>query len=91
MEIIFLLQRIPCHEKDTGRDHWLLGDSGLVAYLLRNCLHTESATLTLARHYLYNEIAANHEYKLKRTSIKYFKSKPGEPIDFENWPTRLCN
>ncbi len=82
MESIFLLNRIPCHEAGVGRDHWLLGDSGLAAHLLRDKWGTEEATLSLARHVIYNEIAAGHEYQLKRASISYFKSARGEPIDF---------
>ncbi|MGK5088686.1 hypothetical protein WDW86_14100 [Bdellovibrionota bacterium FG-2] len=84
MESIFLLNRIPCHSKGVGRDHWLLGDSGLAAYLLRATWGTEEATLSLARHVIFNEIAAGHEYQLKRASISYFKSARGliaAPID----------
>lgn len=82
MESIFLLNRIPCHKAGIGRDHWLLGDSGLAAHLLGDKLGREEATLTLARHYLFNEIAASREYELKRTAITYFKSARGEPVDF---------
>lgn len=82
MESIFLLNRLPCHDKGKGRDHWLLGDSGLAAHLMRNRLGTEQATLTLARHSLYNELVANYEYRLEHPSISYFKSARGEPIDF---------
>ncbi len=82
MESIYLLNRIPCHEKGVGRDHWLMGDSGLAAHLLRDRLGSEQATLTLARHFIYNEIAANYQYRLKRVSITYFKSARGEPVDF---------
>ncbi len=82
MESIFLLNRIPCHEKGKGRDHWLLGDSGLATYLLRNTLGTEHATLALARHYIFNEIAARCEYALDRKNIAYYKSARGEPVDF---------
>lgn len=82
MESIFLVNRLPCHEKGIGLDHWLMGDSGLAAHLLRDKLKTEEATLTLARHFIYNEIAASLEYQLKKVSISYFKSARGEPIDF---------
>ena len=82
MESIFLLNRIPCHEKGVGRDHWLMGDSGIAAHLIKDRLGTEHATLTLARHLLYNEIATRYEYDLKKTTISYFKSTHGEPVDF---------
>lgn len=82
MESLFLLNRIPCHDKGVGRDHWLLGDSGLAAYLLRDRIGTEEVTLSLARHYIYNEIASNYEYRLQRPLIAYFKSARGEPVDF---------
>jgi predicted AAA+ superfamily ATPase len=94
MEAIFLVNRIPCHESGVGRDHWLLGDSGLAAHLLGVLgakLGSEAVTLSLARHCLYNEIAANHEYRLKRAQISYYKSARGEPIDFlvNNLPVKL--
>ncbi len=82
MESIFLLNRIPCHEAGVGRDHWLMGDSGLAAHLLRNEIGTPAATLTLARHCLYNEIVAGAEYQLRRSELKYFKSARGQPVDF---------
>lgn len=82
MESIFLLNRIPCHEAGVGRDHWLMADGGLAAHLLKDKPGTEEATLSLARHCIFNEIAANHEYRLKRATITYFKSARGEPVDF---------
>ncbi len=82
MESVFLLNRLPCHEAGVGRDHWLVGDSGLAAHLMGGKIGTEAATLTLARHCLYNEIVAHPEYRLKRASVTYFKSARGEPVDF---------
>jgi hypothetical protein len=82
MESNFMLNRLPCHEKGVGLDHWLMGDSGLAAHLMGQRYHTEEATLTLARHSIYNEIAAGREYQLRKNSITYFKSARGEPIDF---------
>ena len=91
MESIYLLNRIPCHSLGTGRDHWLLGDSGLAAHLLNGKIGTEMATLSLARHSIYNEIAAHREYRLTRTPIYYFKSARGQPIDFviEDLPVKI--
>lgn len=91
MESIFLVTRIPCHETGIGRDHWIMGDSGLAAHLLKGHLGSEEATLTLARHCIFNEIAANHEYQLKRAPITYYKSARGEPIDFvvNNLPVKV--
>jgi len=82
MESIFLLNRVPCHDQGIGRDHWLLGDSGLAAHLLRAKIGTPEASLTLARHTLYNEIAAHRQYQLQKLEITYYKSARGEPIDF---------
>ena len=91
LESIFVLTRIPNHEKGIGRDHWIMGDSGLACHLLRSHLKTEQATLTLARHLIFNEIAAKYEYALKKINIGYFKSARGEPIDFvaENIPIKV--
>jgi predicted AAA+ superfamily ATPase len=82
MENIFILNRIPCHDQGVGLDHWLMGDSGLAAHLMGHQYQSEAATLTLARHAIYNEIASGQEYQLKKHSITYFKSARGEPIDF---------
>ena len=82
MENIFLLNRIPCHEKGVGKDHWLISDSGLACHLLGKNIGNENATLMMARIYLYNEIASHYEYSLKKVNIQYYKSSRGEPIDF---------
>lgn len=83
MESIFLLNRIPCNTRGVGRDHWLLGDSGLASHVMGGGrARTEKMTLSLARHALYNEIAAGREYQLKRTPIEYFKSARGSVVDF---------
>lgn len=93
MESIFLLNRIACHPQGTGRDHWLMGDSGLACHLLGSSRKSEKGTLSLARHYLYNEIAARKEYALKGTEIYYYKSPRGEPVDFVvgNLPIKIIN
>lgn len=91
MESIFLVNRIPCHEKGVGRDHWILGDSGLAAHLLRDQISSDKVTLTLARHAFFNELSASCEYALKKTQITYFKSPRGEPVDFvvDNIPIKI--
>lgn len=91
MASIFLINRIPCHETGVGRDHWIMGDSGLAQHLLREKPQTEHVTLTLARHYLYNEISASIEYSLRKPLISYFKSGRGEPVDFvvDNIPIKV--
>ena len=38
--------------------------------------------MALARHYIYNEIAASLEYALKKPAISYFKISRVEPVDF---------
>ncbi|NQW45819.1 MAG: ATP-binding protein [Deltaproteobacteria bacterium] len=82
MENIFLVNRLPCHPAGTGRDFWLMGDSGLVTHLLQEKCRSEPGTLILARHFIYNEIVGSLEYQLKKERITYFKSARGEPVDF---------
>jgi predicted AAA+ superfamily ATPase len=79
---IFLVRRIPCHSAGTGKDHWIFGDGGIANHLLKSKTAAEGVTLSLARHYLYNELAAKSEYALKKDDIVYYKSTRGEPIDF---------
>lgn len=82
MESIFLLNRISCHPSGTGRDHWLLSDSGLAFYLMKEKGFSEASNLVLARHLIFNEISAHRSYQLKKDPIYYFKSPRAQPIDF---------
>jgi predicted AAA+ superfamily ATPase len=80
MEMVFLLRRFRPHELATGRDIWLFGDSGLANFLLGN-KGTPEKSLTLARHFILNEILAQNEYQGKSLPLIYFKSARGSPID----------
>lgn len=80
MEEVFLLRRIPCHLKGTGKDHWTVFDSGLLNFLLKGHV-SEGATLSLLRVFLFNEISAMKEYAGQRMGLEYFKSARGQPVD----------
>ncbi len=73
MESIFLLKRLPCHQEGTGLDRWMVGDSGLAASLMR-AEHGEGVTLSLARHFVLNEIFANCQYRGQPIHPHYYKS-----------------
>ena len=73
MESIFLLRRIPCHTEGTGLDRWLFSDGG-IAHSLMKTEHGEGATLTLARHFVMNEILANSQYSGQPIHPRYYKS-----------------
>jgi hypothetical protein len=57
MEAIFLIRRVVCHGAGTGKEIWLFVDSGLAAYFMETT-NGESATLSLLRHFLWNEWGA---------------------------------
>lgn len=73
MESLFLLRRVPCHESGTGLDRWMLGDGGLASSLI-NAKHGEGVTLSLARHFVMNEILANSQYAANPVHPRYYKS-----------------
>ncbi len=73
MESIFLLKRIPCHEEGTGLDRWMLGDTGLAAFLMKS-EHGEGVTLSLARQFVLNEILGNCQYSGHPLHPRYYKS-----------------
>ncbi len=80
MEEIFLLRKIKCHPQGLGKEIWLLKDSGLAAYLMGSVLGEEN-TLSLVRHFIWNEIDIQAEYQGKRLLRQYYKSGQGSPID----------
>ena len=90
MEEIFLLRKINCHPQAIGKEVWLLMDSGLAAHLMGTALG-EGATLSLVRHFIWNEINIQAEYQGKRFSRMYYKSAQGSPVDFviDNIPFRI--
>ena len=81
MEEIFLLRKINCHSLGIGKEVWLLMDSGLAAHLMGTFLG-EGVTLSLVRHFIWNEINAQVAYQGKRITRTYYKSAQGSPIDF---------
>lgn len=80
MESIFLVRRIQCHEAGTGKEAWIFVDSGLAAYFMETTAGEES-TLSLIRHFLWNEWGAAFSYIGKRFRRVYFKSAQGTPVD----------
>lgn len=81
MQELFLVRRIPCHEAGTGKEVWLFFDSGLAAHLMGQT-EGEGPTLSLARHFLWNERAAQFLYRGKHFRREYIKSTQGAPVDF---------
>ena len=81
METVFLIRRFRCHETGTGKDYWLLGDSGLVRHLMNSQLNP-GGTLSLVRHFVLNEMIARNEYAGVSLPQSYFKSAKGKPVDF---------
>lgn len=81
MEDIFLLRKINCHPAGIGKEIWLFKDSGLAHYLMQQSFG-DDITLSLARHYIWNELSAQAEYQGKRLSAIYYKSAAGSASDF---------
>ena len=81
MEEIFLLQKINCHALGVGKEVWLFKDSGLASYLMGATLG-EGVTISLIRHFIWNEINAQASYQGKRLNRIYYKSAQGSPVDF---------
>lgn len=80
-ESIFVLRKIPPHDLSTGKDIWYACDSGLAAHLMK--AHSgEGETLTLARHFILNEISASLELHEGLHSITYYKSARGSAVEF---------
>jgi hypothetical protein len=87
---IFLLRKIVCHEEGVGKEVWLFMDSGLAAYIMGTS-RGEAATLSLTRHFLWNEWLSQYEYNGKSTDKIYYKSAHGSPVDaiFEDVPFKI--
>ncbi len=92
LESIFFLRRISIHEYGTGKDYWIFGDSGL-AYYLSNQTRGSNITLSLARHFILNEIFSLYEYNGQNLPHLYFKSQRGSIIDLVlgNMPIKIIN
>lgn len=81
MESIFLIRKINCHPDGIGKEVWLLADSGLAAYLMGQTMG-EGCTLSLIRHFLWNEVVCQAHYQAIRLAKYYYKSAQGSPVDF---------
>jgi predicted AAA+ superfamily ATPase len=80
LERIFLLRRFTVHEQGAGNDHWIFGDAGLAFHLSPVKQGTE-ISLSIARHYVLNELFCINEYNGYPLSKNYFKSARGSIID----------
>jgi len=81
MENIFLLRKIACHPEGIGREIWLFTDSGLAGYLMGQIMG-EGCTLSLTRHFIWNEICCQAHYQAVHLTKCYYKSAQGSPVDF---------
>ncbi len=90
MREIFLVRQINCHPEGIGKEAWIFMDSGLCSYLLGKT-QGEGNTLTLARHFLWNEWAAQSLYQGRSFFREYYKSSQGSPVDavFDGIPFRI--
>lgn len=90
MQEIFLLRKVSCHPEGIGKEVWILMDSGLAAYLMGNA-PGESALLSIARHFLWNEWGTQREYQGKPFERVYYKTAQGSPVDaiFDGIPFRI--
>ncbi|MBC7387137.1 MAG: AAA family ATPase [Cryobacterium sp.] len=90
MEILFLLRRITCHASGVGKDAWIFMDSGLSAFLMGN-IQGAGATLSIVRHFIWNEWSSHHAYAGKRLARVYYKSAVGTPVDliYDSIPYRI--
>lgn len=80
LQDIFFLRRLTVHESGVGTDHWTFGDSGLAHHLAPQ-KNGAGALLSMARHFILNEIFCFNEYQGLRLPLRYFKSKRGAVID----------
>ncbi len=94
MREMFLVRQISCHPEGIGKETWLFMDSGLAAHLMGavgGSLAGEGPTLTLARHFLWNEWAGQELYRGKAFPREYYKSAQGSPVDalLDGVPVRI--
>ncbi|MGK5082542.1 AAA family ATPase [Bdellovibrionota bacterium FG-1] len=81
LENIFFLRRFTIHEPGVGNDHWIFGDAGL-AFHLSPQKEGPEVSLSIARHYLLNEIFCLNEYQGFVVQKTFYKSIHGPVIDF---------
>lgn len=80
MREIFLVRQLNCHPSGIGKEAWIFMDAGLAAHLMGET-NGEAITLTLARHFLWNEWAAHSLYSGHSLLREYYKSSRGSPVD----------
>ncbi len=92
MEDIFLLRKHYCHPQGIGKETWQVMDAGLAAHLMGKEMG-DGVTLTLTRHYLWNEWRCMMGNQGKRLDPCYFKSAQGSPVDaiIDNIPIRIVS
>jgi predicted AAA+ superfamily ATPase len=81
MQDIFLVRKILCHENGVGKEQWIFFDNGLARYLMKNN-QSDGATLTLARHLLWNETSAQMGFVGLVDDRVYYKSAKGSVVDW---------
>ncbi len=92
LENIFFLRRFTVQEPGVGNDHWMFGDSGL-AFHLSPIKTGPEVSLSIARHYLLNEIFCFNEYQRFVMRKNYYKSIHGPVIDlvWQNIPIKIMS
>lgn len=92
LESIFFLRKINIHDLGVGKTYWMFGDSGL-AFHLASQSRGEGTALSIARHFILNEIFSYFEYHGFPVSPFYYKSTRGTPIDLviNDTPIKIVN
>jgi uncharacterized protein len=80
LEMIFIVRRIPIHEKGVGRDAYLFFDSGFANFMMGNQVG-EGQSLSIARHFIWQETGAYLAFAGTRDERVYYKSARGSPVD----------
>jgi uncharacterized protein len=80
LQLIFVIKRIPIHEQATGRDAYLFFDSGFANFMMGQ-EQSEGVSLTLARHFIWQETSAYLSTNGIHDDRTYFKSARGSPVD----------
>lgn len=80
LEMIFVIRRIPIHERAVGRDAYIFFDSGFANYTMAGG-SGEGKSLTLARHFIWQETGCYLSCAGLRDDRTYYKSARGSPID----------
>ena len=81
LQDVFLIRKILCHDKGVGKDQWIFFDNGIARHLMKNS-QSDGATLTLARHLLWNETTAQMGFINEVDERVYYKSAKGTVVDW---------